>query len=130
MGYFGKIFGKFAPAHLMEYFLDYSNEVWEARADYYGKKKPEEPKIDDTPLTPEEQVRQDEYFKSLTELAKKLSSNNSDQRTKESEERDERIRKHVDFFQKNLTPDQKKEIETRRQEIQDAAKRYEKEQNQ
>jgi hypothetical protein len=124
-GYFGKIYGKFAPMHLMEYFKDYSDEMFEARADYFGKKRPELEVKEEVPLTPEEEETQQRYFKSLSELTKRLCSPESEAATKEHKGRDERIKRHMEFFQAHMTDEQRAEIEQRRQEIQDAAKKYE-----
>ena len=124
-GYFGKIYGKFAPAHLMEFLKDYSDEMFEARADYFGKAKLQQTPEQSAPLTEEEKRRQDHFFKHLVDLAKKLSAKSSEELTQEDIARDQRMKKHMEFFQANLTPEQKAEIEQRRLEIQIAAKEYE-----
>lgn len=127
MGYFGKIYGKFSPSTLMEYFKDYAGDMLGARAEYYGNKKIEPPVAHLTPLTPEEQEIQDKYFKSLVSLAEKLCSPNSDQSKKEKRERDIRMARHMEFFKANLTPEQAEEINMRRKEIEEASKKYEEE---
>ncbi len=124
VGYFGKIYGKFAPAHLMEYLRDYSDEMWEARADYYGKKRIEESPVY-TPLTQEEQEQQEKYFASLKELAERLSLPDPIEAEKADRERQERVKRHIDFFKSTLTPEQQEEMEQHRKDIQEAAKKYE-----
>jgi hypothetical protein len=127
-GYFGKIYGKFAPTHLMEYFKEYSDEVWEARADYYGKQRPEEPPVYE-PLTPEEKQVQDHYFATLKEIAKKLSSpvSSSNETPEQQKQREEKLKNHMDFFKSTLTPEQLQEIEDRKKQIEEATKKYENE---
>jgi hypothetical protein len=79
-------------------------------------------------LTQEEEKIQDKFFGDLKETAEKLCTKDPVAREKEEKERQSRVDKHVEFFKSTLTPEQLKEIEERRREIEKAASLYELEQ--
>lgn len=128
-GYYGKVFGKFAPIHMMEYFKNYSDEMWEARADFFGGKEKQSPVPNIDPLTPEEEARQKDYFQILIQLAKKFTRVDSEEEAKMKEAKKKRTEEHIAFFKSTLTPEQLQEIENHKIEIKIAAEKYEKEHN-
>lgn len=79
-------------------------------------------------LTQKEEDQKQEIVGQMKILADNMKSMVGVEERESQEQRDQRIKEHMDFFQKALTPEQKEEIENRRREIQEAAKRYEKQQ--
>jgi hypothetical protein len=124
-GYFGKIYGKFAPAHLMEYFGTYANEMLAERADYYGKKRVEEAYKQEEPLTDEEKVIQEKYLQYLRDLSKKLSAPDPQEAAIKEKEHKESLKRHMDFFKSTLTPEQLQDMEDNRIRVEEAVKKYE-----
>lgn len=125
LGYFGKIYGKFSPAILMEYLMDFSSEMLVAREGYYGMAKPPAVQVDSEPLTTEEEARQSDFFKKLTEIAKTFTTGENEEDRRKIEEKNQRIQDQQDFFKRHLTPDQLQDIENNRLRIQKASEDYE-----
>lgn len=124
LGYFGKIYGKFSPAILMEYLMDYSSEMLIARERYFGMAKVVV-QVDSEPLTPEEEARQSEFFKKLTDIAKTFTTGENEEDRRKEEERKKRIQAHQEFYRSTLTPDQLQDIENNRLRIQKASDDHE-----
>lgn len=79
-------------------------------------------------LTEEENEQQIELISKLREVAANLCAPDEKQLEIDEKELKYRLNKHVEFFKSTLTPEQLKEIENRRREIEKAASLYELEQ--
>lgn len=78
-------------------------------------------------LTTQMSVEAIEAAENLKNLTKKMAGKDPEQKQKNNEEIDARIKAQQEFFKKNLTPEQIQEIEQRRREIEVASSIYENE---
>lgn len=114
------------------------DKYWEAR-NMAGKRASEEKFVDyetqlkelarkAEPLSEEEEKIQQDLMSKLKDTAVEICTPSVEQQREEEVKRMEKIRAHIDFFKRNLTPEQIAEIDARREEIQAASKKYEEDQ--
>ncbi len=79
-------------------------------------------------LSPEEELIQNNFFGDLKKTTEKLCEPSPEEKQKKEKEHKEAVQRHVDFFKATLTPEQVKELEDRRREIEKKASLWEQEQ--